>query len=238
MINRNGVNLSLANVHLAGHMKLGSTVGLVMSGLVDAHEAAVARMSDSIHQGFNALEASGRELGITAEFYQNHDQQSAARLDGAHPASPRPTIESPDSYRPPHLEGRAGPFATGPGTDVVDPLVFLKPPGKPHEFTDPVKLFNVVSDLISPSWWLNEIINDTIGANPLKTVTDWFVGDWEGFTRCAMVWDDLSKAVGAIGENVKSGLTWLAADWYGNSADGAVHYFDYARQALDQCRLA
>jgi hypothetical protein len=124
----------------------------------------------SIYQGFNALEASGRELGRTAEFYQSHDQQSAARLDGAHPASPRPTIESPDSYRPLHLEGRAGPFAAGPGTDVADPLAFLTPPGKPHEFTDPVKLFNVVSDLISPSWWLNEIINDTVGANPLKVV--------------------------------------------------------------------
>jgi hypothetical protein len=31
-------------------------------------------------------------------------------------------------------------------------------------------------------------------------------------------------------------LTWLAADWHGNAADEAVHYFDYARRALDSHR--
>lgn len=82
---------------------------------------------------------------------------------------------------------------------------------------------------MSPSWWLNQVLNDTIGFNPLKDVIDWAIGDWEGFARCAVVWEHMSKATGAIGENVKCGLTRLAADWQGRAADAAVHYFDYTR---------
>lgn len=115
---------------------------------------------------------------------------------------------------------------------MENPLKHLNPPAQPQEFTDPMKFFNVVSDLVSPSWWINQVLNDTIGVNPLKFITHYFIGDWEGFARCGLMWDDLSKATGAIGENVKGGLTWLATWWQGNAADAAVYYFDYMRQSL------
>ena len=54
-----------------------------------------------------------------------------------------------------------------------------------------MKFFNVVSDFLSPTWWLNQVLKDTINCNPLEFATHHIIGDWEGFARCAMVWDDL-----------------------------------------------
>jgi hypothetical protein len=236
LIERNGVNLSLVNVHLAQHTNLGSAGGVWLSKLVDAHDEMVSRMLDSIYRGFHALGESGAELRRTADYYRRTDHVSASALDASYPASTRPSIEPPDPYRTPVLDGQQGPALSSAGTDVADPRCHLKPPGQPQEFTDPLMLFNVVDDLLSPAWWLSEVLLEAIGCNPLEEVTKFVIGDWEGFARCALVWEDLSKATGAIAENVKCGLTWLAVDWTGQAADAGVHYFDQARQALGSHR--
>jgi hypothetical protein len=156
LIERNGTNLSLVNVHLAQHANLGSTMGGLIQMLIGAHNATVARMSDSIYRGFHTMGGSADELRRTADYYRRTDQRSAAGLDATYPVAPRPAIESPGDYRPPHLEGKAGPFVprSGASVDVQDPLPHLGPPTQPEEFTDPIKFFNVVSDLLSPAWWL------------------------------------------------------------------------------------
>ncbi|HCT81738.1 MAG TPA: hypothetical protein DGT23_35195 [Micromonosporaceae bacterium] len=235
LVARTGLNMSLVGVDLAQNMKLGSTDGLWLQTLITAHEETTARMSDSIDRGFRAMTGSGTELKRTATYYQATDQKSAADLDSTYPASARPAIDTPTPGIV-DVPGKAGPYEANAGTDVEDPSQHTKPPGQPQEFTDPLKFFNVVSDFMSPSWWMNQVLNDTIGCNPLEFVVDKLVGDWEGFARCAVVWEHMSKATGAIGENVKCGLTWLAADWQGQAADAAVHYFDYTRQALDSHR--
>lgn len=231
LVERNGLNLSLVNVHLAQNVKLGSTTGWWLRTLVTAHDETVSRMLDSLYKGFHAMGDSSGELKRTADYYRSTDRGAAAKLDSTYPASLRPTVEPP-----PAGTGQQGPGLANAGTDAADPLQFLKAPGQPEEFTDPMKFFNVVSDLVSPSWWINQVLNDTIGCNPLKFATDHIAGDWEGFARSAFVWDDLSKASGAIAENVKSGLSWVAADWQGQAADAAVHYFDYMHKALDSHR--
>jgi len=95
-----------------------------------------------------------------------------------------------------------------------------------------LKILSVAGDLISPTWWVNEVINFVWGFNPLEYVTQQLVGDWEGFARCAQVWEQLGKATGAIGQNVRNGLTWVSAGWQGRAADAAVGYFDHTQQAL------
>lgn len=235
LVARNGYNMSLVGISLAQNMKLGSTDGIWLRTLLTAHEETTDRMSDSIERGFRAMEGSGAELRRTARYYQATDQRAAGNLDGTYPASPRPAVDPPER-RIVHTPDKAGPYEGNAGTDVEDPLQHLKPPGQLEEFTDPMKFFNVVDDLMSPTWWINQVLNDTIECNPLKAVTDHLIGDWEGFARCALVWEDMSKATGAIEANVEYGLTWLAADWHGHAADAAVHYFDYTRQALDSHR--
>lgn len=231
LIERNGINLSLTSVHLSAETRLGNTDGLWLQHLVDAHTETVDRMSSSLFQGFNVMGESADELARSATHYRAVDQNTEANVDATYPASPRPPIGEPGAV-PTTQPGKQGPYEAGAGDDIADPLAFLTDPGTPTEFSDPLALFNTMSDYLSPAWWVNQVLNDTIGFNPMEHVNRLVIGDWQGFARAAMAWDQLGAAAGAIGDNVENGLRWLAADWQGQAADAAVHYFDYMGKAL------
>jgi hypothetical protein len=231
LVERNGINLSLTNVHLSAETKLGNTDGLWLQHLVDAHIPTVDRMLSSLFQAFHTMGGSADELVRTADHYRNVDQAAEANLDATYPASQRPPIEAPQ-VTPTTRRGQQGPFEARAGDDIKDPLAFLTDPGTPSDFSDPMQLFNAIGDYLSPTWWMNQVLNDTIGVNPMEFVNQHLVGDWKGFARCAMVWEQLSKATGAIGDNVNHGLRWLAADWQGQAGDAAVYYFDYMGKSL------
>ncbi|CRK59622.1 hypothetical protein [Alloactinosynnema sp. L-07] len=235
-ISRNGHAMWDVRAHLDAHLHLGSTAGLWLQTLSGAHHETRDRMSLGLSRAAQALEGSGVELGKSADYYAATDRTSAANLDRQYRGSARPYIDSPGSYRPPHLDGKAGPYTAGTGIDVTDPRSSLNPPQQPQEFTDPVKLFNVVSDFLSPTWWINQVLDDTIGCNPLEFVTDQLIGDWEGFAKCAIVWESLSRSADAISENIDYGLRWLSQDWHGQAADQAVAYLDRLRRAIDSHR--
>jgi hypothetical protein len=209
-------------------MTLSSTDGVFIKTLVDAHEALVARTSESLARGHDALETSGSELAKTADYYRSTDRAVAANLDATYPGSPRPYVGPPGETR----TQAPGSTSNGANDDVEDPLQYLVCPATPEEFSDPLKYLNLASDLVSPTQWMNEVIDIMWGFNPLDYVMGHLVGDWEGFARCALVWEQMSKAAGAVDRNVHNGLTWVSAGWEGRAADAAVAYFDYTDQAL------
>jgi uncharacterized protein YukE len=231
LVERNGINLSLANVHLAGESRLENTEGLWIQHLVEAHTQTVDRMLGSLSQGFHQLGASADELVRTAAHYHSGDQASAANLDSTYPGSPRPPIGAPGpviTQRP----GEEGPTEANAGDDIRNPLAHLTEPRDPPDFSDPMALFNTMGDYLSPTWWINQVLNDTIGVNPIEYVNQVVVGDWSGFARCGTMWAQLASAADDIGDNLDNGLRWLAADWQGKAGDAAMHYFDYAGKAL------
>ncbi|MFC4854622.1 hypothetical protein [Actinophytocola glycyrrhizae] len=231
LVERNGINLSLANVHLAGESRLANTEGLWIQHLLDAHTQTVDRMLTSLAQGFRRLGASGEELARTAAHYRAVDQTEGANLDATYPASPRPPVGAPgavSTQRP----GEQGPTEAVAGDDIRNPLVHLTEPGEPSDFSDPMALFNTLGDYLSPTWWINQVLNDTIGVNPMEYVNQLIVGDWKGFARCGTMWAQLARTADDIGDNLDNGLRWLAADWQGKAGDAAVHYFDYAGKAM------
>jgi hypothetical protein len=231
LVERNGINLSLTNVHLGGESKLGNTDGLWIQHLVDAHTQIVDRMLSSVAQGFYQLGASADELTRTAAYYRSVDQTSAANLDATYPASPRPPIGAavPGMIQP---SDQQGPVEVTGGDDIRDPLAHLTEPGEPPDFSDPMALFNTMGDYLSPTWWINQVLNDTIGVNPMEYVNQVVVGDWKGFARSGTMWAQLAGAADDIGANLDNGLRWMAADWQGKAGDAAAHYFDYAGKAL------
>jgi len=89
LVERNGINLSLSNVHLSAETNLGNTDGLWLQHLVDAHTPTVDRMSSSLFRAFHVMGSSADELVRTADHYRNVDQAVEANLDAAYPASPR-----------------------------------------------------------------------------------------------------------------------------------------------------
>lgn len=121
-------------------------------------------------------------------------------------------------------------------TDVSEPVDLLKKPSdEPEEFSQGtiIDIFNDVSDLLSPVWYVTEAIDLVFGFNPLEEVLDWFSGDWESFVRCAEVWSNLGKATEAMAANIKAGNAELDASWNGNAGDSAYVYFDELAKKLD-----
>ena len=231
LIERNGINLSLTNVHLGGATALGNSDGLWLQHLVDAHNQTVERMAGGLIQGFHVMGESADELGRSASRYRTVDTAVEANVDATYPASERPSIDWPVDV-PTTKEGHHGPVLARAGDDVADPTAFLTEPETPTEFSDPMALFNAMGDYLSPTWWMNQVLNDTIGVNPMEYANQLVIGDWCGFARSAMAWKQLAAATGAIGDNVNNGLRWLAADWQGRAGDFATHYFDYLGRSL------
>lgn len=235
LLDRNGNSLSQANSHLSLQMTLKPTDGVWIQTVVDAHEALVARMSESLVRGRDALETSAGEITKTADYYRSTDQNVAANMDATYPGSPRPYVGPPGEMR----TQAPGGHPNGADQDVEDPLQYLVCPATPPEFSEGIlAILSFAGDRFSPTWWITEVIDILWGFNPLEYVTHYLIGDWEGFARCALVWEQLSKAAGAVGGNVHNGLTWMSDGWHGHAADAAVSYFDYTDEALASHRDA
>lgn len=122
-------------------------------------------------------------------------------------------------------------------TDISEPTNHLAAPKKPEDFSQGFLLdtFNDASDLVSPSYWIMEAYNAIFGFNPLDEVVEWFAGDWESFTECASVWQNIGKACEGVAQNLKSGNSSLDSTWDGNAADAAYIYFDELANKLNGC---
>ncbi|MGW6904984.1 hypothetical protein [Streptomyces sp. NPDC054940] len=118
-------------------------------------------------------------------------------------------------------------------TDVAEPVAHLKAPGAPEEFHSPLEFLNKVSDLISPTYWVSEILEAAIGFNPMDKAKEYFAGDWEAYAKCAEAWENLGKLCEDIGRNVDSGNQSLDASWDGNAADAAFLYFKSLAERCD-----
>ncbi|GAA2468176.1 hypothetical protein [Streptomyces macrosporus] len=116
--------------------------------------------------------------------------------------------------------------------DVAEPTTHLKPPETPEEFKSPLEVLNKAGDLISPTYWMNEIIAASTGFNPLDKAKEYFAGDWEAYAKCAQLWENIGKMCADIADNVHAGNRELDATWDGNGADSAFVYF---KNLADRC---
>ncbi|MER5951680.1 hypothetical protein ABT127_37145 [Streptomyces sp. NPDC001904] len=116
--------------------------------------------------------------------------------------------------------------------DVAEPTVHLRAPGTPTEFHSPLELLNDASDLVSPTYWVNEILDAALGFNPMDKAKEYVAGDWEAYAKCADLWENLGKLCADVGRNVQSGNRSLDAAWSGNAADAAFVYF---RTLAERC---
>jgi uncharacterized protein YukE len=235
LVERNGNSLSQANTYLNNEMKLANADGVWLQLLLPTHIETVNRMSGYLVQGAHTMGTSAEELAQAANHYRTADQAGEASLDASYPPARRPHTEAPRPV-PATRHGEQGPVAAMAGDDVKDPLSFLTEPGTPGDFSDPLALFNLAGDYLSPTAMVDQVLNDTIGVNPMDVVNQLVVGDWKGFATCALVWEQLAKAADAMGNNVDNGLRWLASDWQGHAGDAAVEYFDRMGKALTSHR--
>ena len=67
---------------------------------------------------------------------------------------------------------------------MTEATQYLVEPGRPDEsvtngFTNPLDLFNY----ISPSAWVNDVIEKTTGVDIFGWVTDFFTGEWDALWK-------------------------------------------------------
>ena len=121
---------------------------------------------------------------------------------------------------------------------VAEPTALLHPPKGETEYSLGFGLdfFNDAADLASPTYWVTEACNLAFGFNPLDEVLQWFTGDWESFSKCGEIWDQLGKAIGAVSTNIASGNRTLDLTWNGRAADAAYKYFYNLAAQLDDIK--
>lgn len=98
-------------------------------------------------------------------------------------------------------------------------------------------LFNM-SDVLSPSQWVNAMITHVVGFDLLGYIGEAFAGNWENVSKYSDAFSKLSQAIQAIGINVSSGNVELDASWQGNAADARWRYFTDLASEISELQFA
>jgi hypothetical protein len=107
-----------------------------------------------------------------------------------------------------------------------DAARYLASPGEPDDsitngFVNPIDAFNY----ISPSAWVNDIIEKTSGVDIFGWATDAFTGEWAALYKFGDALNSLAQFMQQVGIDVQHGMLDLDRTWDGNAADAAYNYF-------------
>jgi hypothetical protein len=110
---------------------------------------------------------------------------------------------------------------------------FLTSPSEPDDsvtngFVNPTDIFNY----ISPSAWINDLIEDTTGVNIFSYATDAFTGEWAALYKFGDALANLAPALQQIGMDIQAGAIEADATWDGNASDAAYNYFSSLAAAI------
>jgi hypothetical protein len=115
----------------------------------------------------------------------------------------------------------------------------LVDPGEPqddmaHGFANPLDFFNY----LSPSAWVNGVIEKVSGVDIFGYATDTLTGEWDALYKFGDALNSLSQFMQQIGIDVQTRINQLDNTWDGNAADAAVTYFTTLAAATSRQQLA
>lgn len=199
------------------------------------HDSHVTEAEELFKDLSRILDASARELDSSAQYYEQTDQDAAARQDSLYPAS------QPGSV--PRSSGESGGVR-----EVCDATSRLKPVGgdsgwlqghqEEMQFAPVQKTLGTALDLASPSTLVNEGLKLAFDIDIFGTAANWLAGDWGSYADCSDAWRNLGDFCGDVSRNLRAGCRSLAATWQGNAADAALLYFETLAERLDQAAEA
>jgi hypothetical protein len=102
----------------------------------------------------------------------------------------------------------------------------LVEPGEPDEsitngFVNPLDIFNYVS----PSAWVNDVIEKVSGVDIFGYASDAFTGEWAALYQFGDALRSLGQFMQQAGIEVQAGMNRLDVSWEGNAADAAFAHF-------------
>lgn len=115
----------------------------------------------------------------------------------------------------------------------------LVTPGEPDDsitngFVNPLDAFNY----ISPSAWINEVIETVSGVDIFGLATDAFTGEWAALYKFGDALNSLAQFMQALGIDIQRGAISLDGEWDGNAGDAAYAYFTSLAAATSAQQIA
>jgi hypothetical protein len=116
---------------------------------------------------------------------------------------------------------------------------YLVDPAEPDDsmtngFANPLDFFNY----ISPSAWVNGIIEKVSGVDIFGYATDTLTGEWDALYKFGDALGSLAQFMQQVGIDVQAGINQLDSSWDGNAADAAVNYFTTLAAATSRQQMA
>ncbi len=112
---------------------------------------------------------------------------------------------------------------------------YLVPPGEPEESMEngmfnPGDFFNY----LSPSAWINDIIERASGIDIFGYATETLTGEWDALYKFGTALQSLAPCLQQIGVNVQQGAEEMDHGWSGNGADSAFAYYTNLAAAISR----
>jgi hypothetical protein len=115
-------------------------------------------------------------------------------------------------------------------TEATQYLVTVGDPDESvaNRFVNPLDAFNY----ISPSAWVNDIIEKTTGVDIFGYASDAFTGEWVALYKFGDALTNVARAVQQIGIDIQTGAMKADETWNGNAGDAAYTYFSTLAAAV------
>lgn len=226
VIRDQGQHADKARQYASAHLNIDFAGEGVINVLSGAHQTVARQVEDSMARLSASCAAAQTELRRAISFYQSTDAANAARLDASYPGNDAPP-PLPPPISPPATTTRNTAIRelNAPEARLTDPVA---PPG----YQNPLDPINAVSNVLSPTWWISQVLKDTINVDPIDFASKAFAGDWEAYAKCSNVFHCLSYLCGDVRDNIDLNTKQLSPAWQGHAANTAYEYFGAVTRSL------
>lgn len=192
-----------------------SEVGIIFA-LFRTHERARGLIGGTVDA--TAIDMEGLRTAIyrCQQLLVHADTQARQAFDDYFPSGgPEPAALSAvvDEIRPdlPKV------LAPGAFTDAAwEPSRYLQPP-QVDTSSRPFQM-DYLYDLLSPSSWVRQLYQWLLGFDPFEPWLQMLTGDWDGYARCGIVWQQVGQCAEDLCTNLVCAVQDVPFVWRGNAA--------------------
>jgi hypothetical protein len=200
-----------ASEHIDKHADIPFYEGGIIFLVARTHSRARGLIQGTVDGAAARASALGTAINQCQVFYVESDAAARAQFDGAFPGPGSVAVGAVIDNMRPELPDSAVPFG-----DVAAPTAHLRTP----EWAAETVRFQMhyVWDALSPSSWIRQISMWTLKHDPFEAWLKVLSGDWSGYYRCAVVWQQISACAYDLGTNLLRAAHDTPLVWRGNAA--------------------
>ncbi|MEV6239803.1 hypothetical protein [Lentzea sp. NPDC051838] len=209
-----------AERYAKAHLEITDQQDGIIAEFLTEHDALQQQIGEALAQLTAVCKTNAIEMAKTAKYYRTTDEATARSFENKLPDVPHPSVQP-----------FVGPFVL---RETMFPEGRLTPPQPAEEPLDPMAVVDALNNLVSPGYWVANVLDVLIGVNPAEWVSKQIAGDWEAFSKCCGGFNSLGFFCSDVGRNVMDNHRLLLNAWSGKAADGSYAYFQRLQTSLEQ----